>query len=387
MFAKTMAFYSNYDFELFSNFTFFLEDPVNGDQIRQKEKRNIYGFLSTIFQNVNSQRNPIDLSYGIGLRYDNINNVELSRTRNRKETLEMLALGDVNETNLYSFINAEINMGDWIVTTALRLDYFNFDYTNALSQQYKPLSVDQTRLSPKFNILYNPSPQIQWFLKSGIGFHSNDTRVVVAQDGRDILPSAYGIDLGNVWKPSSRLWVNSALWYLFLDQEFVYVGDAGIVEPSGKTRRMGFDFGLRYQLTDGFFFDSDINYTYARSAEEPEGENYIPLAPDLTAAGGISYQNGSFTRGLRYRYIKNRPANEDNSIEALGYFITDANATYAITKRWTIGFTIENLFNQEWNEAQFATESRLRNEPNPVEELHFTPGTPFFFKANMRYSF
>lgn len=73
MFAKTMAFYSNYDFELFSNFTFFLEDPVNGDQIRQKEKRNIYGFLSTIFQNVNSQRNPIDLSYGIGLRYDNIN--------------------------------------------------------------------------------------------------------------------------------------------------------------------------------------------------------------------------------------------------------------------------------------------------------------------------
>lgn len=73
MFAKTMAFYSNYDFELFSNFTFFLEDPVNGDQIRQKEKRNIYGVQSTIFQNVNSQRNPIDLSYGIGLRYDNIN--------------------------------------------------------------------------------------------------------------------------------------------------------------------------------------------------------------------------------------------------------------------------------------------------------------------------
>jgi outer membrane receptor protein involved in Fe transport len=79
----------------------------------------------------------------------------------------------------------------------------------------------------------------------------------------------------------SRLIVNSALWYLYLQQEFVYVGDAGIIEPSGKTKRMGADLGLRYQLNDYLYFDADANYTYARSIDEPDGQNYIPLAPDF----------------------------------------------------------------------------------------------------------
>jgi hypothetical protein len=60
-----------------------------------------------------------------------------------------------------------------------------------------------------------------------------------------------------------RLIVNSALWYLYLQQEFVYVGDAGIIEPSGKTKH-GADLGLRYQLNDYLYFDADANYTYAK---------------------------------------------------------------------------------------------------------------------------
>ena len=38
---KNQFYISTYDFELYSNFTFFLNDPANGDQIRQKEKRSI----------------------------------------------------------------------------------------------------------------------------------------------------------------------------------------------------------------------------------------------------------------------------------------------------------------------------------------------------------
>lgn len=387
LFAKTKAYFSRYDFELYSNFTFFLEDPVNGDQIRQKEKRNIYGLESTFYHGIDIGNNEVDLVYGLGLRYDQIDDVELSSTRIRQETLSTIALGDVDESNVYAFVGAEWQLGNWTVNPSLRYDYFNFDYVNALSSIYETQSVDKGRLSPKFNIIYNPNAQWQLFLKSGIGFHSNDTRVVVARSGRDILPAAYGLDIGQVWKPSANLWINSALWYLFLDQEFVYVGDAGIVEPSGETRRMGIEVGTRYQINTHLFFDTDANYTYARSVEEEEGANFIPLAPDLTAAGGLTFQNEKLSAGIRYRYIKDRPANEDNSIVAQGYLITDLNATYSFSKRFNVGFVVENLFDREWNEAQFATESQLQNEAFPVEELHFTPGTPFFIKASMRYNF
>ena len=81
-----------------------------------------------------------------------------------------------------------------------------------------------------------------------------------------------------------------------------------------------------------------------------------------------------------------RPANEDNSIIAEGYFVTDANLNFSL-KNWTFGLIIENLFDTEWNETQFATESRLFNEENSVEEIHFTPGTPFYLRGKIAITF
>jgi outer membrane receptor protein involved in Fe transport len=328
-----------------------------------------------------------NLRLGGGFRYDAVKDNTLARTLNRKTTLEELALGNVYETNFFGYANTEFDFDKFIINPGLRLDYFKFDYNNQLVTQYQTLSENKLFLSPKLNFLYNPNFNWQFFLKTGIGFHSNDTRVVVARGGEEILPAAYGIDLGTVWKPLPRIWMTGALWALFLEQEFVYVGDAGIVEPSGKTRRTGVEFGLRYQATDWLFFDSDINYTYARSTEEPEGADYIPLAPDLTAAGGFSLKTkNGISGGLRYRYIKDRPANEDDTITAEGYFILDMNLNYQFNDV-TFGFAIENLLDTEWNEAQFATESRLRDEAEPVEELHFTPGMPFFVKGRVTYNF
>ena len=58
----------------------------------------------------------------------------------------------------------------------------------------------------------------------------------------------------------------------------------------------------------------------------------------------------------------------------------DASINYTKPK-YEIGFAVENIFNIDWNEAQFATESRLLNEPNAVTELNYTPGTPFICKS------
>ncbi|MDF4203044.1 TonB-dependent receptor plug domain-containing protein [Maribacter sp. SA7] len=388
-FLKTRAFVSKYDFELFSNFTFFLEDPVNGDQIRQYEDRTIMG-AETVFEQIDIAVGTDDrfkYSAGIGLRNDNVDDVTLEHTLNRKTVLEQYAFGDVDETNMYGFVDGEYKTGNWTFNPSVRFDYFNFDYENKLSEVYDNKSESKAIVSPKLNAIYAVNKDWQLFLKTGLGFHSNDARVVTANEGRDILPRAYGVDLGTIIKPVDKLVLNATLWGLFLDQEFVYVGDAGIVEPSGKTRRVGVEVGARYQMLDWLYLYSDINYTYARSTEEADGEDYIPLAPDFTAVGGLSFSDiGDFSGNLNYRYLGDRAANEDNSIVAEGYFVTDLNLNYHI-KNWTVGVIVENLFDTEWNETQFATESRLFNETASVEEIHFTPGTPFYLRGKVSVSF
>jgi len=386
---RTSVYVTAYDFELYSNFTFFLEDPVNGDQIRQKENRLITGAKSIYSKKIHTadEDTHAELDLGTGFRYDKVRDVELSRSRNRRETLENLAQGQIDEFNGFAFANLEYQLGKWTFNPALRADYFSFQYEDELSESYDVQRKAKVFLAPKLNILYTVSPDFQAYAKSGFGFHSNDTRVVIANRGQKVLPLSLGTDLGMIWKPTSRLAVNAAVWGLWMQQEFVYVGDAGIVEPRGSTRRFGADLGFRYQWNNDLYLYSDINYTYARFTEAASGEDFIPLAPDLTSAGGLTYEGlKNVKASLQYRYIKDRPANEDNSIVAEGYFVTDLNLNYSI-RNLSLGLVVENLFDTEWNETQFATESRLRDEQVAVEEIHFTPGTPFFIRGRLSLTF
>ncbi|WP_299063992.1 TonB-dependent receptor plug domain-containing protein [uncultured Polaribacter sp.] len=386
-FFESNVFYSNYNFELYSNFTFFLEDPLNGDQIKQFENRDIFGMNAQIINTKNYGNVEAKFTKGIGLRHDLINNNELSHTKNRREVLNTIQLGDVKQTNMYAFFNSEFEIGKFKISPSLRIDYFKFLYNDALSTNYQTLSKTATTANPNLNFLYTQKDNLQWFLKSGIGFHSNDARVILQQNTDKILPRAYGLDFGNIWKPTKNLVLNTAIWYLLSEEEFVYVGDAGIIEPSGESERYGLDLGIRYQFTDWLYLDTDATLTKARSLENSAGQDYIPLAPSFTMAGGLSFNNlGNFSGGIRYRFIDDRPANEDNSIIAEGYLVSDFNINYKMNDI-TFGIAIENIFDVSWNETQFATESRLQNELASVEEIHFTPGTPFFAKATISYRF
>ena len=159
------------------------------------------------------------------------------------------------------------------------------------------------------------------------------------------------------------------------------------MEPSGESRRNGIELGIRYQVMRNLFLSTDLSYTIARSVDSPENENYIPLAPDFIATGNLVYKSGSgFRAGLQSRYIKDRPANEDNSIVALGYFLFNSNLGYDIGNL-SFGIQLENILNTSWNESQFATTSRLMNEDRPVEELHFTPGNPRNVRGSIQYRF
>jgi len=386
---KTNLFAGYYDFELYSNFTFFLVDSVNGDQIRQKEKRIFTGYNADYTTNYSLLGLKMKTQAGLGFRSDHTDNSELSHTLNRNTTLEQLAYGDIHETNIFGYLNQTVYLTPSLVFNAgTRFDYFIHSYNDHLK---KPEYVNDARntnaLSPKFGLYYNFGREGRIYANYGVGFHTNDTRVVVLKNPREVLPLARSVDIGFVVKPYSRLLVSGAVFMLHLDEEFVYVGDGAVIEPGGRTRRIGADLSVRYELIKSLYLDADVNYTNARAIDEAAGENFIPLAPRMTSIGGLSWKGKSpFSASLRYRYMGDRPANEDNSVVAKGYTVLDATLNYS-RPRYEFGLQIQNLTNTEWNEAQFDTETRLRTEAAPVSEICFTPGTPFFLKVSAAFKF
>jgi hypothetical protein len=213
--------------------------------------------------------------------------------------------------------------------------------------------------------------------------------VVIANQGYQILPAAYGADLGINWKPIPNLYINTALWYLYLQQEFTFGQDlidqpAGPVTPGGKTSREGIDFSARYQLFQWLFVNVNVNAARPRYIDSAQGHNYVPLAPTLTSTAGLDYRfKNGINGGISYRYLHNRAANSDYTLTARGYFITDLTLNYTQPK-YEIGLAIENLFNRQWDESQFAYLSQLKGETAPVDQVSYTPGVPFF--ARLKYT-
>jgi outer membrane receptor protein involved in Fe transport len=199
-----------------------------------------------------------------------------------------------------------------------------------------------------------------------------------------------------------RLDLAVAIWNLNLDSELVFSGDAGTDEPSGEaSRRYGIDFEARWQINDWLYADYDLSWVHARF----DNGGRVPLAPPILMNGGLTadFHNG-LTVALRGRYLADRPADEDNVLQAEGYYVLDLFAKY----RWRnveLGIQLLNLTNTEWREAQFADNSCVRSQEqsrdptrpcfskpgrNPVTPpgaVHFTPGNPIGVRAGVTLFF
>lgn len=384
---KNLLYYTNYTFDLFSNFTFYLNDRINGDQIQQKEERNLYGYKGSYVKYYHlKDESRIKMEIGGGFRYDQIDDSQLLHTKERYEILGVSNLGDIYEFNANMFGQASWIKNNWMVNVGLRLDAFKFEYIDKTITSYQPEEKYQNIFSPKINVSYNFSNHLQVYTKLGKGFHSNDAKVVVQNNDASTLPAAYGADLGLNWKPVPELYINAAGWYMMLEEELVWSGDAGTWEPSGRTQRLGIDLSLRWQIMKRLFFDTDLNLSDARFMDEPDGMNYVPLAPIFTSTGGLKFvQEKGWSSSLRYRYMSDRPADENYSVTAHGYMVFDFNLNYA-HKKWIFGISVENLFNTEWNEAQFAGDYRISPTSEAEYGLTFTPGTPLFFKSSIVFN-
>jgi len=394
---ENQAYYSYYFFNLISNFTFYYFYPETGDEFRQHEARNLMGYNSRLTHKTSLGNGELLSVAGGGIRYDQVSPSYLAHTVNGGTPLNYIQSGNIRESNINGYIDETYQAGKWLFNAALRFDHLIFNYHSntpagdSTSITFDGLSpaVQKTIFSPKINIQYRVDPQMQLYLKAGKSFHSNDARIVVANGGYRILPAAYGIDIGMNWKPLPDLYINAALWYLYLQQEFTYAGDLGdqAVSPGGRTKREGIDFAIRYQFSRWLYSFVNIDLARPRSIGVPKGHDYLPLAPTFTSTGGIDvrFQNG-INGSLGYRYMHSRAANEDYTLTASGYWVADLMLNYT-RRKYEAGIAIENLFNTVWNESQFQYASRLKYESRPVNEVSYTPGVPFYVKLKFSVFF
>ena len=390
---KIQTYLIAYRFKLFSNFTFFREDTVQGDMIEQDDNRLVKG-LNTRYavpHHFFGLKNKLIL--GASFRADDIENQLWHAPKRVRVTSKAHAL--IHERSNSAYINEVFLFNSHFrMEAGLRYDYFIFDVEDILPTDSSHTNYSgytyQSAFHPKLNCIYSAHPQLQFFLNGGTGFHSNDARAVV-QDKTHQLPLAISAEIGTLFHIKKSV-LSAAIWTMDLSNELVYTGDDGTTENKGSSRRTGIDISGKIQLLPWLFVDMDINFAKCRLTDTLLGnikktDFYIPLAPSLTSAGGITVKPiKTIESTIRYRYMKSRPANESSTIIAAGYQVIDFSVAYRFNG-YKIGIIIENLFNTKWNEAQFATESRLPNEMTPVDELHFTPGTPFYAKLTVGCSF
>lgn len=384
---KNQLYYSYYTFDLHADYSYFLTDTVNGDEVRQQEKRNLAGYNGTFIHESFLGYAQLTTEAGINIRFDATSGTSLQHTRDNYIVLDSLKYGDITELGTGAYVSETLKFNDhFTLYGGLRFDNFYYGYRNRLGSDssFKGKGYYDTGnriVSPKLKFIYHLNRNVQFYLLAGKGFHTNDARVVLAEKGGSTLPATYGSDIGTVLKPARNLLFNIAGWISHLQKEYVYGSDGGTADFSGRTKRLGFDFSGRYQPVPFIYLDADVNYAHGRALDALPGENYIPLAPVWTSTGGLTYQSRNGINGsIRYRWMGTRAANEDYSLKASGYFVNDLVLNYT-RPRYEFGVTVNNLFNVRWKETQYAQDTKLPGQPAD-HGLTFTPGTKFFAVAH-----
>jgi len=375
---ENQLYYTHYTFLLHVNSTFFATDSINGDERQQHEARDMFGYNGKLSKASYFGSNTLTSTFGLSSRFDRTYGTDYSHVTEHYAFLDNITHGDIRQNNTGLYLDETLESGKWLFNTGTRIDYFSFSYHDSTKTNIV--------VSPKINIQYTLNNQVQFYLKAGMGFHSNNAIAVIGNNGLQTTPAAYGTDLGLTWKPIPHLYVNAAIWYLYMQQEFIYTDD-GDIAPGGKTKREGIDVSARYQLAKWLFADLNVNLARPRLADSLEGRGYLALAPTFTSTGGLDFKfaNG-INGGLSYRYMHRRLGNNTNTLTADGYYVTDLKINYT-QKKYEIGLSIENLLNSKWNEFEAEEVSRLKGESAPVDQMSFTPGTPFFAKLRVAVFF
>ena len=370
---RVLTFLAAYRFNLFSNFTLFLRDPDDGDEIEQIDRRVFYGSKVSYRVLHTVGRVTLDTTIGGDVRSDDIHE-ELWDTLHRRQ-ITAVRSNDVHETFMAAYFNEEITPARWLrADVGGRADMLSFAVDNRLPSPDPTAPVSgvgaATQLSPKASLIVTaldrPKAQLDLYANYGQGFHSNDVRGVFAEPAVTPLARARGEELGARAQLFQRWDLAAALWQLDLASETVWNGDDGTTGVSGPTNRKGIELETRYEVTPWLAADLALTFTKSRFTTDMENGGGLALAPKQTWAGGLSGRHalgaGVVRAGLRFYGIGDRPATDDGALTAPGFTQLDALVGYR--RRWfDLALDVENALDGDYRSAQFATVSRLRTEP------------------------
>jgi outer membrane receptor protein involved in Fe transport len=381
------AYVTYYTLSLFNDFSFFLDNPVTGDMINQRDTRFLAGF-NTQYE-IDSQPLGMPLTSTAGFQYRiDTPHVVLA---NAVQRFQLSRTQDVNirEQSFSPFVKFDLAPIDKVrLVTGARGDIFTFHSTQNVNTTGSDLNGDVTKARPnvKANLILGPWAGTEFFGNFGTGFHSNDARAVISNPELDALPTATGYEFGLRTKILPRAEIFFTYWFLDLKSELVFVGDAGTTEPKGPTHREGLEFGTKVRLLDWLTFTGD--FTYTSQSEFTQTGGAIPLAPKWTARADFTARlPWGLSSSVEMRHLSNRWADEGRTQTARGYTLFSSTTRYRY-KNFEAFLSAENLTNAEWREAQFYFTSRLAGEPAAgVNDIHYTPGNPRSFLGGIAWHF
>ena len=375
-----------YSLDLFSNFTFFLDDPANGDGIKQTDRDRLVGGLDTRYEHRGTVLGvPVQSMAGVQYRVDRAR--VILGTQADRHLLARTQDVSVVEQSVSPMVKLDLAPLPWLrVVTGARGDLFHYDVRNNLTDSAERLDGNQTRAVPsvKANLVLGPWYETEFFANFGTGFHSNDARAVILDPRLPALPQARGYEFGVRSKIFPRVEVSATYWALDLKSELVFAGDDGTTEARGPSHRQGWEVTTRIRLLDWLTWSGNVTLTDSAF----DNGQAIPLAPRMTARADLTARlPWGLSASAAMRYVSSRYADESRQQIARGYTLFDLSARYRY-KNLEAFLSVENLANAEWREAQFFFESRLTGEPaGGVPDIHYTPGNPRTFLGGLALRF
>ncbi len=378
---RFQAYLVAYDLDLFSNFTFFLDDPENGDQFEQVDRRTIAGFQADRRWFTTLGGRSVETTAGLEGRGDSISNgLFSSRERQRLGTTRK---DDIRQISVAPFAQALVHWTPWLRTvTGLRLDGYSARVTSDLAANSGGRTA--ALLSPKVSLLFGPWRSTEIYLNYGYGFHSNDARgATIRVDPKtgdplrrvDPLVRAKSFDLGVRTNALRGLQTTISLFALDLDSELLFVGDAGNTEASRPSRRIGVELANFWRVRPWLSIDADLSLSRGRFRDDaPEGDR-IPGAIERVAAIGVTLTD---TKGLsasvRLRCFGPRDLIEDGSVRSRSSSLVNARVAYLFGSRLEVGLELLNALDAQASDIDYFYASRLPGEPaEGVEDRHFHP--------------
>ena len=390
--SKINAYAINSSLRLYNNFTYFLDDPINGDQFSQMDRRTVYGLNASHAFDVRVGGIETQTRFGLQTRGDDIR-VGLFKTLQR-ETLSTVREDSVREGNVGLWADTTARWTDWLRTTVgIREDYFAGRVLSDTPENSGNAQASMT--SPKAGIVLGPWYRTEFYGNAGYGLHSNDIRgatitvdpidKVTPQDRVPLLVRSKGAELGVRTKAIEGFTSSLAVFVLDFDSELLFVGDAGTTEASRPSRRVGAEWTNQYQILPWMRLDLDVAYTRARFTDFDPAGNFIPGAPAWVAAGGVTFGGESGWFGaFRGRYFGPRPLIEDDTVRSQASLIFNARAGYKFDNGLRLQLDVLNLFNAKTNQIEYYYMSRLPGEPiGGVADRHVHPAEPLAVRLTL----